>query len=108
VRRAHQHPRGWLVTSGQGEDEGNVVIELPDRDLAFSALNADLLGAALQRAAKHGHTAPWPQVDYRLIHLLMPDLSLACPAGGKALSSSVLAEVTCTACKNAVPAEVPR
>jgi hypothetical protein len=104
VRRAHQHPRTWKVTIGQGEDAQNVVLELPDRDLAFSPLNADLLGAALQRAAKHhsvaiaGESAAW------LVHLLRRDLSLACGTDGKVRSSGVPSEVTCTACKNAGPA----
>ena len=52
MRRAHQHPSTWNVINGQGEDAGKVIIELPDRDLIFDTLNADLLSRALQRAAQ--------------------------------------------------------
>lgn len=100
MRRAHQHPRTWKVLPGQGEDAQNVVIELPDRDLAFSPLNAELLGAALQRTARQlvpgigRGSAVNPTV-----HLLRDDFTLACGADGKVSASGVLAEVTCSACK---------
>jgi hypothetical protein len=52
MRRAHQNPQTWNVRLGTGEDAQKIVIELPDRDLVFDELNANLLSAALQRGAE--------------------------------------------------------